>query len=170
MIKTGTVATITPTERGGYNGQNGYIYTFDMVINTPEGQVGGEIGSKSQVYPVGVGQGITVDVTSGQYGPRLKKVNPQYQQQAPPQQQSPPPYNPPPQTAPSQPDWDEIARGKVRCNLVCAGIQSGQLEAKSLADCDTYMTYIFTGRNNASGPAPQTGPQDCPDPANEDPY
>lgn len=84
MIKTGTVATVTPTQDGGYQHTTaGWIYTFDMVVNTQEGQVGGEIGSKSQIYPVGVGQPITVDVTSGQHGPKLKKINPQYQQNQP---------------------------------------------------------------------------------------
>ncbi len=86
MLKTGTVATVTPTQAGGYQHVTaGWIYTFDMVVNTAEGQVGGEIGSKTQQYPVGPGQPITVDVTSGQYGPKLKKVNPQYQQQGQPQ-------------------------------------------------------------------------------------
>lgn len=84
--------------------------------------------------------------------------------QAPPQQQN---YTPPPQAPPSpapapqpaqtfqqqieQPDWDEIARGKVRCNLVCAGIQSGQIVVNNPADCNSWMDYIFTGNTGEQG-------------------
>ena len=63
---------------GGYNSGNGYIYTFRMTIQTDQGDVTGEIGSKSQNYPLGQGQQITVDVEDGQYGKKFTKVNAQY--------------------------------------------------------------------------------------------
>lgn len=78
MQVTGTIRSIVPTQAGGYQSQNGYIYTFDMVVDSPQGTYNGEIGAKSQMYPLGPGQPITVEVTETQHGPRLKKVNPQY--------------------------------------------------------------------------------------------
>ena len=84
MQVTGTVRSVLPTQAGGYQGSNGYIYTFDMVVDSPQGTFNGEIGSKSQIYPLAAGQPITVVVTDTQHGPRLKKVNPQYAQ-GPPQ-------------------------------------------------------------------------------------
>ncbi len=48
-----------------------------------------------------------------------------------------------PAQQPKQPDWDEIARGKVRCNLVCAVLQSGV--NPDIATLDSYMGYIFNG-------------------------
>ena len=95
--------------------------------------------------------------------------------QAPPQQQAytPPPQAPSPQQQqafnqqieqPAQPDWDEIARGKVRCNLVCAAIDSGQLDASNLNVVDSYMDYIFTGRFQATGGGPNPDYSENPPP------
>ena len=55
------------------------------------------------------------------------------QQQAPHQQMQ----------EPDKPDWDEIARGKVRCNLVCAVLQSGS--QPDVDYLDSLMNYIFKG-------------------------
>lgn len=82
--------------------------------------------------------------------------------QASPQQQSytPPPQAPSPQQQqafnreieqPDKPDWDEIAKGKVRCNLVCAAIQGGQMKCENPTDAEAYMDYIFTGKVDAQG-------------------
>ncbi len=83
-------------------------------------------------------------------------------------------YNPPPQAAPPQqtfqqqieekPDWDEIARGKVRCNLVCAAIDAGQMNARNHAECDSHMDYIFTGNTGTTGggPNPDYNPNPAP--------
>jgi len=79
MTKTGQITQITPD--GGYQSQRGYIYTFQMTIQCPDGTFTGQIGSKSQVYPLGIGETINVDVTSTQHGVRFKKFNPQYAQQ-----------------------------------------------------------------------------------------
>ena len=100
--------------------------------------------------------------------------------QAPPQQQN---YIPPQQQVPPQqtfqqqikqePDWDEIARGKVRCNLVCAGIQSGQLSVTCPTDCDAWMDYIFTGNTGEQGgrPNPDYNPNpEHPAPGDDVPF
>ncbi len=73
--------------------------------------------------------------------------------QAPPQTaQAPPGAEPPAQRqtfkeAANQaeaPDWDEIARSKVRCALVCAVLSSG--DDFTVEDLDEqYMDYIFDG-------------------------
>ncbi len=124
MQKTGTIFSIVPTQKGGYQSREGWVYTFMMTINCPDGHFTGEIGSKAQMYPLGQGQPITVEITDGQYGPRFKKINSQYagQQGGPPQQsynpapQAPPQersYTPPPQGAPPQQnqrvpsEWDK---------------------------------------------------------------
>jgi len=176
MQKTGTIVAINSTEQGGYNSQNGYIYTFDMTIQCPDGQFTGEIGSKSQVYPKANGQEITVDTSQGPYGPRFKAINPQYagqqgqpqggQQQQPPQGQQNQRQQPNQQQKP--PDWDEITRGKVRCNIVCAAIQGGQLDARNHTECDSHMRYIFTGQipnqqaATGGGPNPNYNPNPAP--------
>jgi len=66
---------------GGYQSQNGYIYNFQMGIQTPNGAYAGEIGSKSQTYPVGVGQEIIVETKETPHGTKFKKINPGYQNQ-----------------------------------------------------------------------------------------
>ena len=168
MPVTGTIQSVFATQEGGYQSQNGYIYTFDMTVNTPQGPVIGEIGSKTQPYPLAVGQPITVEVTQTDRGPRLKKINPQYagqQGQGPPQQRQPQQAN--------KPDWDEIARGKVRCNLVCAGIQSGQLSVTCPTDCNSWLDYIFTGNTGEQGgrPNPDYNPNpEHPAPGDDIPF
>ena len=157
MQVTGTIRSVFATQEGGYNSQNGYIYTFDMAIDTPQGPMTGEIGSKSQPYPAAVGDPITVDVRQTDRGPKFKKINPQYagQQQRQAQQ-------------PNKPNWDEIARGKVRCNLVCAGIQSGQLSVTCPTDCNAWMDYIFTGNTGEQSGRPNPDYDPNPQPPGDD--
>ena len=96
--------------------------------------------------------------------------------QASPQQQSytPPPQAPSPQQQqafnremeqPKQPDWDEIARGKVRCNLVCAVLQSG--ENPDIEYLNGLMDFIFTG-NTGGGANPDWVGEDPPPPTEDD--
>ena len=42
-----------------------------------------------------------------------------------------------------EPDWDKIAEGKVRSIIVCAGIQSGQLECKTPAAVDYWTDFVM---------------------------
>ena len=90
----GNIMSIVPD--GGYQGTNCYIYTFQMTIHTVDGTSHtGQIGSKSQTYPLAVGAPISVTVTPTQHGVRFKKYNPQYPPTAaPPQQTAPPPRQP----------------------------------------------------------------------------
>ena len=92
MQVTGRITGLQPTQRGGYSGRNGYIYTFDMAIDGPNGQIVGEIGSKAQNYPKNIGDEITVEVKQdGQYGNKFKAVNPQYGNQGQQGRQQPAP-------------------------------------------------------------------------------
>jgi hypothetical protein len=81
MQLNGTIQNIVPD--GGYQSQNGYINTFQMSVNTPTGLFTGQIGSKSQIYPLAIGQPILVEMTETQNGVRFKKVNPKFANQAP---------------------------------------------------------------------------------------
>lgn len=92
MNLQGTIKSITPD--GGYQGTNGYIHTYQMTIEAANGAHTGQIGSKSQPYPLGAGSPIAVEVSETPHGVRFKKFNPQYgQQQAPQNQQAPPNSN-----------------------------------------------------------------------------
>ncbi len=171
MQVTGTIQSVFATQEGGYQSSQGdYIYTFDMAINTPQGPINGEIGSKTQPYPLAVGQQITVEVSQTDRGPRLKKINPQYagqQGQGPPQQRQPQRQ---PQQA-NKPDWDEIARGKVRCNLICAVLQGGQ--EPDLEYLNGWMDFVFTGNTGEQGgrPNPDYNPNpEHPAPGDDVPF
>ena len=88
MQLQGTITSIIPD--GGYQSQNGYINTFMMSINTPTGLYTGQIGSKTQVYPLVVGQPIIVEMSESNKGMRFTKVNPKFAGAAPKQQYTPP--------------------------------------------------------------------------------
>ena len=81
MQKTGTILSCTPTQQGGYQSQGGWVFTYNITLQCPDGPITGEIGAKSQPYPVANGQEITVTVTPGEHGNKLKKINPQYANQ-----------------------------------------------------------------------------------------
>jgi hypothetical protein len=88
----------------------------------------------------------------------------QQQQQAPPYQA---PQAPPQQAQqPNKPDWDAISRGKVRCNVVCAYIQSGQ-DMPGITEINDWVEYIMVGQSpgTVSGSAswnPENEPQGAP--------
>ena len=109
-VISGKITRIVP--QGGYNGRNGYIYTFDMTVQCAEGTVTGEIGSKSEVYPLVVGDSITVEASQSDHGPRLKKINPEYSGQSRGNKKD-------------GRDYDKENRGKCRLNLIKATIVSG---------------------------------------------
>ncbi len=158
--RTGNITEIQPL--GGYQSQGGYIYTFQMRVQCPDGEVVGEIGSKSQVYPLSVGQQIIVNVTQTQHGIKLKKINPdqaqqgqQYSQPAPQQGQQ----NAPQPAGQQKPDWDAISRGKVRNAVVTAYIATGN--DPIISDCDYWVEYIMTGQAPLP-PAQQINQDDVP--------
>ena len=60
-----------------------------------------------------------------------------------------------------EPDWDKIAEGKVRCNVVCSGIQSGQLECKTPAAVDYWTDFVM--RHEEIQPESPDGPDYLPE-------
>lgn len=121
MQVTGKIINIQPD--GGYSGQHGYINCFQMTVQGPDGQITGQIGSKSQTYPKAVGQEITVEVTNGQHGTRLKNINPQHQGGGQQQGQQSAQQRQAPQNAGR--DYDKENKGKCFCNYVSAMLASG---------------------------------------------
>ena len=149
MQLTGTITNIEATQAGGYQGRSGYIYTFDMSINTQQGVITGEIGSKSQTYPIAVGQPITVEQLNRGRGVEFKKINPQYQggQQGGQQAGQRP-------NAPAGSKDTIIARE-------AAGNALGRLYSNStaqvsvpdfIADIDVLSRYYITGKATATEP------------------
>ena len=148
-METGKILSIRPTQDGGYQGKNGYIYTFDMTVQLSNGPVTGEIGSKTNQYPMGVGQDICVEVQNTEYGPKFKKVNPQYNnqgggnqggghqqgnQQGGQQQRR--------QAPPAAPrDYDKENRGKCAALMVQAAITAG-MAPSALFGCQEELLAI----------------------------
>lgn len=129
----GTIVSVVPTQSVGYQIKNGYIYTFDMSIQTPQGVMTGEIGSKSQIYPLALGQQIIVEQTDSGQGVKFKKINPQYQppqhQQAP--QQAAQRSNTAQSAVPVQRDYAGEERRRIRsmCIAYCKDLAvAGKLE------------------------------------------
>ena len=85
IMQNGTIARVEPIigQNGpaGYQGRNGWIYIFNIAIDTPTGQVTGEIGSKSQVYPLQAGSTISFIVENSPHGVKIRRKDPQYAQQ-----------------------------------------------------------------------------------------
>ena len=163
-VISGTITNIVPD--GGYDGQNGHLYTFQMTIQGPNAAVVGQISSKSAVYPRAVGQPITVEMTQTQYGLRFKKVqDPQYAGQG---------SSPSKAAGKSEPDWDKIAAGKVLCNVICSAIQSNQMTCKTLADAQYYTDGIMGNRQTSPPPLKAATPPsiqqefDAPNPEVDD--
>ena len=133
MALTGTIVSVVSTQartgQNGYQSQNGFIYTFDMIIQCSDGQHSGEIGSKNEMYPIAVGQQISVTADTGQHGVKFKKFNPQYKPQQDIPQGSPQPAqatkSPQAASADTPRDYDKENRGKCRHGLYCAVIQAG---------------------------------------------
>ena len=172
----GQITNIVPD--GSYVAQGNTIYTFQMTIQGQRGVFTVQIGSKSQAYPIAVGQPIMVEMTETQHGVRFKKINPQYQpSQAPQQQQMPtanipqqPTYNPVPQEKPR--DYDKENHGKCFSLLCQAVLQSGIAPMSLQADPDslTAIADLATACMNSYNfrtPKPQTyeqnnEPEDIP--------
>lgn len=142
----GQITNIQPD--GGYNSHNGYIFTFQMAIQASSGAYCGQIGAKTEIYPLQVGQPILVEATQDQHGWKFKKINPQYQNQnqnqvqqrqqgppASPPQNAQPTYQPVPQDKPR--DYDRENHGKC-FTVLCEGVlQSGIAPMSLKADPDS---------------------------------
>ena len=170
MQVTGTIQSVFATQEGGYQSNQGnYIYTFDMVIDTPQGPMTGEIGSTAQPYPLAPGQPITVDVRQTDRGPRFKKINPQHAGQG--GQGS----RPPTQQNRGVSDRKKVL-GMCFTNLLSARLANtpavelvdNKAELEALSRLAGFCVDGTSGmeRGNTDAPAGQ----DYPDPANEDPY
>ncbi len=145
---------------GGYDSSHGYINTFLMTIDVlGEGQITGEIGSKSVNYPLVVGNEINFEMKNTEHGFKFKKVNPQYAQGG--SQQGGGQANAP------QRDYDAENRGKCRTQFVKAAIIAGQMSCRDFAECDLLVSYAMTGRVPAF-PLPDQSRQVPDTPASDD--
>jgi len=136
-MKTGIIKAIQPD--GGYQSRNGYIYQYQMTIEVQgEGQVTGEIGSKSDPYPMLVGDEINVEITNhdkARTGKKFKKINPQYQQNSGQQASG----------GGGGRDYDKENRGKIRTQFIKAAIINGQIKCGTFADVIMLTDFAMTG-------------------------
>ena len=117
----------------------------DIVITDPNGrEYVGRIGSKAG-YQVNTPISVTVEVKQGDTGEYnyFRKFNPQYQGSTGSQSAPTKPQNTPQSP---KPDWDAYREGEVRHGVICAAIQSGQIEARTITDAEYWKGYIMTGR------------------------
>lgn len=136
QTKTGIIKMIQPN--GGYDSQYGYVNTFMMTIEVPnEGQITGEIGSKSVNYPLNLGEQITFQMKNTEHGWKFKKVNPQYQQGG---------SQATGRTNGQQRDYDAENRGKCRTQFIKAAIIAGTIPCRDFAECDMLVQYAMTGK------------------------
>lgn len=152
--------TMTITVSAKQNGQ----YT-NYTASIPQG--GAQFAGGNQAHAAPIANAMAANNVS--YGGNPAVGSPmasQPVQQAPPVQQ---PYNIPPTSQPVHqtttpphsaitptPDWDEIARGKVRCNLICALLQNSAYDSNMVEQtqqlADNYMNYIFSGQVGMAPP------------------
>lgn len=137
---TGTIKRIISTrdrrehpDEGGYSGTHGWVYTFDVTIQNPQGTLTGEIGSKTEQYPLVEGQEITVEPRRTEHGVKFKKINPQYSGGSSHRGKK------------DDVDWDKIAEGKVLCNMISAAITAGQIKCPDIRTAK-YLTDVIMGK------------------------
>ena len=148
MQYQGTIANIQPA--GGYQSQNGYIYTFNMSIDTQQyGVVNGEVGSKSEYYPMQPGEQITVDSTVDNHGTKFKKINPGYNNQSPPPQQG---YQqaqqqaPPTQQRPQQDTRQDSIQFAQALNLAVSEYVSDKIKINEIEETTNIFYRILKTR------------------------
>lgn len=168
MQYQGTIASVIPD--GGYQSQNGWIYRFNMTINSQNGPVTGEIGSKTEFYPLQQGEQIVVTSTNDSHGTKFKKVNPGYQQQQPPQQGNQAGYQPQNQQVPPQPQQqppqqniqDNIAFGQAynlaNADHVADKIKQEQIKERTQTHYNVLKTRQFPALMSEYTPPPQQEP------------
>lgn len=169
MQLTGTITNIVSS--GGYQGKYGYVYNFQMTIQCADGPHTGEIGSKTEIYPMNTGQEIVVEMTNSQHGPKFKKLDPNYNQGQPQNTQQAPPQAAQPTNAPQR-DYDKENRGKCRFGFYCAVIRAGfdpvllNAASDTLAAIERLVDKSMNGIGNV--PAPVHQPIDLSNPADPD--
>jgi len=132
----GTITQVSPPSepQGQYNVRYQTITVTDLSGQTITGRIGSKNG-----YSYGEEIEITVEKKTGRDGPYnyFRKVRP-------------------PQDTPSRqkedPNWDEIARGKTLCAILCAAIQSKQIGCNGLPAALALTDCVMKQR--ASLPAP----------------
>lgn len=158
----GTIGSIVPD--GGYQSQNGWIYKFNMTINTQQGPVIGEIGSKSEQYPMQQGDQITVNSSNDGRGTKFKKVNQGYDNQQPQQSQQ---QAPPPQQRPQQNNVQDDIRFAQSVNLAVSEYVNGKIEETQIQErvkiwYTTLKTRNFVFTMGMSGPQQDDPPKQEP--------
>lgn len=166
MQLQGNITAIEPT--GGYQTPNGYIYTFNMAIETAQGSYMGQIGSKSEQYPANIGDAIIVEATQDKHGTKFKKVNPQF---AKPQQQMPTPQKTMPAQQPQQRPLQAKSNGNgdetLKYRSMCLAYVKDLLVAGAITPkdintwLDTCMKYILSGLWQGVQAQPQAEPQEA---------
>ena len=150
MQINGTITNIVPS--GSYQSKGGQVFTFQMGIQTQQGAYAGEIGSKSQEYPLAVGQPIMVTVTESPQGTKFKKVNPQYAQQDAQQQQAPPQAPPQGQQAPpvqqqapatTAPSRNQSIERQCAVKAACILLAGSGADAEAVVFAAERFTYFF---------------------------
>ena len=158
MQVQGTIYSVTPT--GGYESQNGYIWTFEMVVNGPNGQIHGEIGAKSEQYPIVPGQPILVDSYLDKANkPRLKKINPKFVNQLPSQALQPPTM--PTVNVPPQPTYTPVKQADGRNQSIerqsaiksaCALLAGTNADLEEIVAAAYRFTHFYeTGKPQITG-------------------
>lgn len=148
MQLQGNISAIEPT--GGYQTPNGYIYTFNMAIETPQGSYMGQIGSKSEQYPANIGDAIIVEATQDKHGTKFKKVNPQFAKSQQPAPQKAMPVQQPqqrPLTAKPNGNGDETLKYRSMCLAYVKDLLvAGAITPKDINTwLDTCVKYILSG-------------------------
>ena len=184
MNLQGQITNIVPD--GGYQSQNGYINTFQMTIQAPNGVFTGQIGSKSQVYPLAVGEQINVTATATEHGVRFKKFDPKYANQPPAQTQpsrlhqqpaqttTAPPQNAPQSTNSGGRDYDAEEKRRYRgmsASYVKDLVVAGKIEMKDYDDCALHIVnFIYEKPSATVGGYPVTNDNynDGPLPSDDD--
>lgn len=156
MLITGTILQVEPPD---YKDNYGNQYQ-NITIQTQAGPMIGRKGSKTPYGTHDINRQVSWECeqktnSRGQYNQFKIPQDPKYAQPAPsqPQQgaQQPLPQPNARNKANGQPDWDAIAEGKVRCNVICAIMSAGS--DPDAVYVNKWVKYIMTG---------QFPPQDIP--------
>lgn len=149
---TGTIAAINYTR--SYDSKFGQMHAYNVVFNTPNGQMQGEISSKSNPFPKPIGAEVSFTYRDDpRYGRKFSAVNTQYAGGG---------------KLSGRPD--DNAEGKTRCQVVCAYIQSS--DKFTVDQVDYWVKYIMTGQAPQKPQQYQQQPQQpqqqyqAPDPVN----
>jgi hypothetical protein len=138
-------------------------WTQEVVLSDSTGEIQAEVLVQTYdgfVSSLGRGQKIEVsgaELQNGVDGLRLYVFNYFVQTAAEPE-----PYQPKEQHYTSAEieqnktvDWDKIAKGKTRCNIICAMISNGQIDVRNgnsnlnntaKNNIENFIEYIFTGK------------------------